>query len=69
MLVTGALITETIFAWPGVGPYLTSATRALDCPVIMAVMLFSASLVILGNLLSDVLYSIVDPRISRGGES
>ena len=69
MLVTGALITETIFAWPGVGPYLTSATRALDYPVIMAVMLFSASLVILGNLLSDVLYSIVDPRISRGGES
>lgn len=69
MLVTGALITETIFAWPGVGPYLTSATRALDYPVIMAVMLFSASLVILGNLLSDILYSIVDPRITRGGDS
>ncbi|MER0122857.1 ABC transporter permease [Streptococcus sp. ZJ93] len=68
MLVTGALITETIYAWPGVGPYLTAATRALDYPVIMAVMLFSASLVILGNLLSDILYSIVDPRITKGGE-
>lgn len=69
MLVTGALITETIYAWPGVGPYLTSATKALDYPIIMAVMLLSASLVILGNLLSDILYSIVDPRISRGGQS
>ncbi len=67
MLVTGALITETIFAWPGVGPYLTSATKALDYPIIMAVMLLSASLVIIGNLLSDVLYSLVDPRITRGG--
>lgn len=63
MLVTGALITESIFAWPGVGPYLMSATRALDYPVIMAVMLLSSTLVILGNLLSDILYSIVDPRI------
>lgn len=68
MLVTGAVITETIFAWPGVGPYLTSATRSLDYPVIMAVMLLSATLVILGNLLSDILYSLVDPRITRGGE-
>lgn len=69
MLVTGALITETIYAWPGVGPYLTAATRALDYPVIMAVMLFSATLVIVGNLLSDILYSVVDPRITRGGKS
>ncbi|MGT2910374.1 ABC transporter permease [Streptococcus cameli] len=68
MLVTGALITETIYAWPGVGPYLTAATRSLDYPVIMAVMLFSATLVILGNLLSDILYTLVDPRITKGGE-
>ena len=69
MLVTGAIITETIFAWPGVGPYLTAATKALDYPVIMAVMLPSASLVILGNLLSDVLYALVDPRVWKGGEN
>lgn len=68
MLVTGALITETIFAWPGVGPYLTSATKSLDYPIIMAVMLLSASLVIFGNLLSDILYSLVDPRITKGGQ-
>lgn len=70
MLVTGAIITETIFAWPGVGVYLMSATRSLDFPVIMAVLLLSASLVILGNLLADILYSIVDPRIreKKGGK-
>lgn len=68
MLVTGAIISETIFGWPGVGPYLTSATRSLDYPVIMAIMLLSATLVILGNLLSDILYSVVDPRIRKGGK-
>ncbi|MGX7025511.1 ABC transporter permease [Vagococcus hydrophili] len=66
MLVTGAIITESIFGWPGIGPYLMSATKALDFPIIMAVMLLSATLVILGNLLSDILYTIVDPRISQG---
>jgi len=68
MLVTGAVITESIFSWQGVGPYLMHAARTMDYPVIMALMLLSAILVILGNLLSDVLYSIVDPRIRKGGE-
>lgn len=68
MLVTGAIITETVFGWPGVGPYITQATRALDYPIIMAVMLLSATLVIVGNLISDLLYSLVDPRIRRGGK-
>ena len=68
MLVTGAIITETVFSWPGIGPYITQATRALDYPIIMAVMLLSAILVIVGNLISDILYSIVDPRIRRGGK-
>ncbi|MDT2863736.1 ABC transporter permease [Vagococcus carniphilus] len=66
MLVTGAIITESVFGWPGIGPYLMTATKALDFPVIMAVMLLSATLVILGNLLSDILYTVVDPRISQG---
>ena len=68
MLVTGAIITETVFGWPGVGPYITGATRSLDYPIIMAVMLLSATLVIVGNLISDILYSLVDPRIRRGGK-
>lgn len=68
MLVTGAIISERIFAWPGVGPYLMDATRKLDYPVIMALMLLSAILVIVGNLLADISYSMIDPRIRRSGE-
>ncbi|SDB46182.1 peptide/nickel transport system permease protein [Streptococcus henryi] len=69
MFVTGAIITENIYGWPGIGTYLTSATNNLDYPIIMAVLLLSSSLVIIGNLLSDVLYSIVDPRIRKASEA
>ena len=63
MLITGAMITETVFGWPGVGPYFVNAVKALDYPIIMDILLLSSSLVILGNLLSDILYCIIDPRI------
>lgn len=63
MLVTGAVITETVFAWPGIGVYFTTAIRNLDYPVVMAVLVLSGTLVILGNLLSDVLCALIDPRI------
>lgn len=67
MLITGAMITETVFGWPGVGPYFVNAVRALDYPVIMAILLLSSSLVIIGNLLSDILYCLIDPRIKEMG--
>lgn len=63
MLVTGAIIIETIFGWPGVGPYFLTATKSLDYPVILAILLLSATLVILGNLIADILYVLVDPRV------
>ncbi|WP_238915599.1 ABC transporter permease [Clostridium sp. YIM B02555] len=63
MLVTGGMITETIFGWPGVGPYFITAIKGMDYPVVMAILVLSSTLVILGNLLSDILYSLVDPRI------
>lgn len=63
MLVTGGMITETIFGWPGVGPYFITAIKGMDYPVIMAILVLSSSLVILGNLLSDIMYSLIDPRI------
>ncbi len=63
MLITGAFITESIFSWPGVGTYFLQAIKAFDYPVIMSVMLFSAVAVIVGNLLSDITYGLVDPRI------
>lgn len=64
-LVTGAVITETVFSWPGVGPYFIKAVQGMDYPVIMVVLVFSSMMVILGNLLSDILYSITDPRIRK----
>jgi ABC-type dipeptide/oligopeptide/nickel transport systems, permease components len=63
-LVTGAVITESVFSWPGIGPYFIKAVQGMDYPVIMTILVLSSALVILGNLLSDILYCIVDPRIS-----
>lgn len=64
-LVTGAVITETIFSWPGVGPYFVKAVQGMDYPVIMIILVLSSTLVILGNLLSDILYCVVDPRMRK----
>lgn len=66
MLVTGAVITETVFAWPGIGVYFTNAIRSLDYPIVMAVLVLSGTLVILGNLISDILCASIDPRIRVG---
>lgn len=66
-LVTGAIITETIFGWPGIGPYFVKAIQSLDYPIVMVILVLSATLVILGNLLSDILYCITDPRIKEAG--
>lgn len=65
MLITGGVITETVFGWPGIGPYFIKAIQGLDYPVVMAVMVLSSSLVIFGNLLSDILYVVTDPRIKE----
>lgn len=65
MLVTGAFVTESIFSWPGVGPYFLKAINGLDFPIIMAVLVLSSTLVILGNLIADILYCVIDPRIKE----
>ncbi|MEC0371028.1 ABC transporter permease [Paenibacillus chibensis] len=62
-LVAGAIVTETVFSWPGIGSLGMTAVRGMDYPVIMGITLFSSVLLILGNLLADILYGIVDPRI------
>jgi peptide/nickel transport system permease protein len=62
-LFVGALVTETIFGWPGMGRlFLDAATRS-DYPVLMGVLTVSASMVIVANLLADVIYGYLDPRI------
>lgn len=63
LLVTGAFVTESLFSWPGIGSYFLIAIRSFDYPVIMVILVLSSTLVILGNLLSDILYFFIDPRI------
>ncbi len=63
---SGALIIETIFSWPGIGRLTYEAAVARDYPVIMGTVMFSAFMVILGNLLSDIGYGLLDPRIKQG---
>jgi len=62
-LVAGAIVTETVFSWPGIGSLGMTAVRGMDYPLIMGITLLSSVLLILGNLAADILYSIVDPRI------
>lgn len=62
-LLSGAVLVETIFAWPGMGRAIVEAILARDYPMVMATSFVIAALVVLGNLLSDVLYAVVDPRI------
>ena len=62
-LFAGALITEQIFAWPGVGRLFIDSLTKSDYPVVMAIMFISAVLVVFSNLLADVLYAALDPRI------
>jgi len=62
-LVGGALVTETIFGWPGMGRLAYHAATKRDYPVIMGVLVMSTALVLLGNLLADVAYTFLDPRI------
>jgi len=62
-LLGGAILTETIFSWPGVGRWLIEALQRRDYPVVQGGVLLIASLIILVNLLVDVLYGIVNPRI------
>lgn len=63
-LLGGATIIETIFAWPGMGRLTVSAVGGRDYPVIMATTTIAAVLTVLGNLLADVMYAAVDPRVS-----
>ena len=62
-LFTGAIVTETIFSWPGIGKLTIDATTKFDYPVLMGVLLITSVIVVLANLLADIAYAVVDPRI------
>src|SRR6266540_622658 len=62
--LTGSLLTETIFAWPGVGRYVLAAIERRDLPAIQGSILFMSVVFVLVNLLTDLLYAKADPRIA-----
>lgn len=68
-LIGGAVITETVFAWPGVGRLSVDAILARDYPVVQAVVLLISTLFVSINLGVDLLYGVLDPRISIGGRT
>jgi peptide/nickel transport system permease protein len=62
-LLSGAVLTETVFAWPGIGRYAVTAATRLDYPAILGVTLVTAAIYLAVNLTVDVLYAVLDPRI------
>jgi ABC-type dipeptide/oligopeptide/nickel transport system permease component len=62
--LTGSILTETIFSWPGVGRYVLTAIEKRDLPAVQGSILFLSLVFVLVNLLADLLYAKVDPRVT-----
>lgn len=63
LVFSGALVTETIFTWPGMGRLFVDSIGYRDYPVLMGILMFTALLVVLGNLVADLVYAAIDPRV------
>jgi peptide/nickel transport system permease protein len=66
-IISGAVLVETVFSWPGLGTLAFDSILARDYPTVLGILFFSSVLVILANLLTDFVYRLVDPRIRTGG--
>jgi peptide/nickel transport system permease protein len=62
-IFSGAVFVETLFSWPGMGRLYYQAAMQRDYPILLAVLIIGASLIILSNLLADILYAVLDPRV------
>lgn len=65
----GAVLTETVFAWPGIGRLMFDALLQRDYQLLLGIFLVTSAMVVIFNLLTDITYRIVDPRISAGGDT
>jgi peptide/nickel transport system permease protein len=63
VLITGSVITESVFAWPGTGLLVVDAVRARDFQVVQAIVIVFAAVFTMTNLAVDILYAYIDPRI------
>ncbi len=68
-LLSGALLVETVFNWPGLGRLAADSVFQRDAPVLLGVLICSAALVVVINILTDVVYRMIDPRIRVGGST
>jgi nickel transport system permease protein len=66
-LLTGSVIAEAVFAWPGVGLYVVEAILNRDYPVVQGYVMLVTTIAVVGSLLTDVLYAALDPRVRLGG--
>jgi peptide/nickel transport system permease protein len=64
LYLTGAVLTETVFSWPGMGRLFFDSLTVRDYPVLMGCLMLGAVLIVAGNLIADVIYGVLDPRIS-----
>lgn len=64
--LTGAVVTETIFSWPGLGRLFFDALRSRDYPVLMGLLVYAALLIVVFNIIADLLYAWLDPRVKYG---
>jgi ABC-type dipeptide/oligopeptide/nickel transport system permease component len=62
-LLAGAVLTETVFAWPGLGRLMYDSIYTRDYPVLMGMFIIISAMVIVVNLITDLVYSVLDPRI------
>jgi peptide/nickel transport system permease protein len=68
-LLGGAVVTESVFGWPGIGRLAVQAAKTRDYPLVMGLTLVAAVIVVVTNLVVDLLYAVVDPRVRREGAS
>jgi peptide/nickel transport system permease protein len=66
-LLAGAVLTETVFAWPGLGRLIIDAAGQRDFPLLMGVFIIGTSLTIVANVITDIVYMLIDPRIRLSG--
>jgi peptide/nickel transport system permease protein len=64
IFMSGAVVVESVFGWPGVGQLMWQAIQSLDIPIIMGVTIIAAVFIVLGNLIADLVAALIDPRIS-----
>jgi peptide/nickel transport system permease protein len=64
--MAGSILIESVFGWPGLGTLTRDAALGVDIPLLVAIVLIGSVLLILGNLIADLTYRLMDPRIREG---